>query len=509
MKNLNALYLQNDSAIDTTIFKKCYTAKTSEEAIKLFDDNEIAFVICDLECVNADKFIKHVTEKYAFFPVLILEKTPKISYDFDFFIKIRKPFNLDGFRKKVLEKEKDIIEYFEKNVQENMSVADSIMLFFTDKNAAIEEMMSSTNISKEMDFDMLRNFIYTAYNNFVFIDKKIDKGELKKTKENFEKIQWMYKNLLKSTDKGIRELYKLIFLYNFYDYKKVNTQLENGKKTIIELQKKIQRINDRNQMIQKEIELGASDIDKESLEKEKKSLKGSYTDVVHNISLIQEQNHELVKELGTIEDAYFEEFQEEFDKQKVEINKKYKNLLNKFTFFFNRQLWLAAKKSKVILDYFENGQIDGILNSRTYLEHYLSHVDTTKASEKTKKMVKYLEQYNIYNKINVAFLTTNEDLFFEYGNIMKKIDSSVYPYQYTRIDRFIKEYPKHNFEILLIDYQSQIIKSTKVLKLLKDKLPDNLIITTIASSNPDKNVVYKNFSDLNKKRFQQEFKLVL
>jgi hypothetical protein len=291
----------------------------------------------------------------------------------------------------------DVEEYSAKNVpQELLEV--SIEDFFEDikKKTAKIAKSSLVNDRFRLDFQLVKRFLFTAYNNLIEIDPDIANPSLTRIYNYLNELNELYIGY-KKTHKYPKLAFSSIFLKRT-KYKDAKRRLELNIEEIKSIKKTLpgleEEIKDLSAQIAS-IPVGQRGEEYMNLVSELKRVKKKYVDSIDLIGRLREENEMLIP----ITDEYFERFFEEFTNkfsQKYEENIRHlEDILNSLTFTFDKAMWLRAKRSRLIQNYFRESNIEGDFSTATYLKYYLRSLDQSKLSAENEKLFEicaYLER---------------------------------------------------------------------------------------------------------------------
>ncbi|QCT93744.1 hypothetical protein FE773_00635 [Caminibacter mediatlanticus TB-2] len=226
----------------------------------------------------------------------------------------------------------------------------------------------------EIDFIFLKKFIDTAVKFLFEIDDKILDGLNGKIYDEINYLYKIYKKYKKESS------YPEVIYYKYLDkideyatlqkkYKDLREYLEISTKNINLLENKLKKIKE-----------GTT---------EYKKLKGTYVDAVYEYSNIKKEFYETKEKLEYIEELNKKKFLRLFILKRDEIMPKFEKLLNIKIYYFEKLLWISASKSRDIVNYFTNSNIDIDFSTKTFIKYYLKHIDTEKTNQ---EFIDYLKK---------------------------------------------------------------------------------------------------------------------
>jgi len=238
----------------------------------------------------------------------------------------------------------------------------------------------------DLNMLILHKFIFQAFN---FL--KTNTGLYFSTFLN--KLAKDTKNLIEYLDsfekqtKIINNIFENKFLKNLPEYILLKTKIEQNNKllhttsvNIASLETQIKFFNPKNKEDENEL----------------KRLKGHLVDAIHYNAKAKDNISAYTMELNKIEKSLRELFFEEFSKAKNSYISKLKLVINTKLYYFNKEMWREANRSKKTLSYLEELGIRHI-DLNIYIHNYLKHIDIARS-----------QNYEEYSKIETILKELNE-----------------------------------------------------------------------------------------------------
>ena len=238
----------------------------------------------------------------------------------------------------------------------------------------------------DLDIFILYKFIFQAFNFLktntgLYFSSFLNKLS-KDTKNLIE-----YLNSFEKQTKIINNIFENKFLKSLPEYILLKSKIEENTKllhttstNIASLETQIKFFNPKNKEDENEL----------------KRLRGRLVDSIHYNAKAKENISTYTIELNNIEKSLREIFFEEFSKAKTSYISKLKLVINTKLYYFNKEMWIEANKSKKTLAYLEDLGIKH-MNLDIYINNYLKHIDIARS-----------QNYEQYSKIEEILKELNE-----------------------------------------------------------------------------------------------------
>jgi len=518
LKDLGVLYIDNPvnytqevEAVLEKLFKNYIDANTLEDSIRTFKDEFIDLVIVniDYEKANGQKFIEVIKQKAPEFPIIAVIEGDDIKGTKELFNKknihidlvVRSPLEAKQLEDTINGMQKAIVEFASnredrKKPKEVKSpgVEESIDLYFRRFNDELRRSNNKKYSNRKMDFSIMKTFLYTAYNNFKETDARFEDEHLKLAKRNLEKALKNKKDLEKKLSGSIEENYERVFLMQQTEYVQMKTEFDESGKKIVKFRNSLSFLTKQIEDFKEQLKFDSKKGSKEAEETEKKlkEVNKKHVDRVHAIASLKERLDELEEKIIAFKAKYKEEFQSVFLSKSDQISKDLTQSIDYAAYNFDREMWRCAKQSKPIREFFENSKIDGLFSAKTYLEYYLKGVDKTVASENTKKLLRYKNEYNRTNKIEVAVIVEDMQKATWLKTNIEKIDRMIKVTGFLNFERAIQQYKVSQFDTVIIDEFVDGTPANNIVEEFEIKYPNDFRFITfcIALSTKRKSRVF-------------------
>ncbi len=306
-----------------------------------------------------------------------------------------------------------------------MGVEESIKNYFQSEQEYLESMQTKGKIRK-MSFQKMKQFILTAYNNFLELDARLreDRDLLKSHDALFHALH-LQKLLKHNVTAGLEYQYEKIYLMQHPQYVNIIDKLEQISFKISIYQQEITSITNQMEEIKDRIRYIPNVEMRIELQKKYKQLNSLSTDHVHSISNLKSEYDKFIKEKMEIWNSEFKTFGFAFKQISEHYLEEYDALVDRLAYMFDRTLWIAARASRVITDFFEQGKIVGAFSSKAYMEYYLRNINQELTKDKNKELLEYRQSMEEENSINVVIIGSSTEHIKIESRMLEKIDSYV------------------------------------------------------------------------------------
>lgn len=357
--------------------------------------------------------------------------------------------------------------------ERSLSVEESIEHYF---KKTLNELTTFDGMArvKKIDFSVMKTFLYTAYNNFKDIDPAFEDDQLKTAKANLEFATKMQNDLNKRMGYAIEAHYENIFLKQQIPYMELYNRAEDIKKKMEDtrtelgiLTAQMTDLKEKMKTIPKKSEAYMQ------VTQDVKRMNGKHTDRVHNLREMMDEIGEVTEEKDEFWKAHIETFKDQFSERGDQIKEDVKDVLDVLAYKFDKQLWVRAKKSRNIREFFAQSRVHGLFSSKTYLEYYVNNLDIKIVSEHNKKLIRYLNEINTKNKIPVAIISSDFDEVAFFRDVIEKIDTCIKTVGYSSPQALMKAHPDQNFEVIIANFRMGKMNALQFFESFKKKYPDD------------------------------------
>ncbi len=307
---------------------------------------------------------------------------------------------------------------------------DCINDFFKRENDILSGYNDFVQSHFRIDFLRMRRFLLTAYNDLCAMDHLIQNDRLSMLKTEILMLFKDFEEFIKKAKHAPEYAFEQIFLERQSEYLKVARDLEETQKLLANAKSQVQILS--NELDSKERELNALGLSSNrksheylSLEKEVKSLRARYVDLIQFVATRQEYIKKQIERMKKFKDAHFQGFMDTYKPMLKGIKEHFVTLLDCKAYDLDTDLWDRAKQSQIIKKFFRDARIEGGFCSKTFLRYFLRGLDKGKLSEQSKKLFDLLDYLEEVGKKNVLVLRSSLSDAQLCGEIIKQIDSSL------------------------------------------------------------------------------------
>ena len=348
----------------------------------------------------------------------------------------------------------------------SINISTAVNNYFNNIKDHIEHRKNYKKVDGELDYLLIKRFLFTTYNNLSDIDLHIITPKIKMLYEDLKVMSNLYNDFIEKT-KYPNLAYQEVFLSCQAEYMKI----KNGAEQTIERLKRLRGDEEQLDGILKikkeEFDEDIQSIEFDALQYELKSLSGAYVDVVHMMAELDERYKSDLKLLSTFEDEYKTDFGEIFDVEALFYKKDLIEILNTQAHILDSQLWHQAKKSKAVKAHFKDSSISAELNTKTYLKYYLDSLDSDKATSETKKLFSLYEYLLSVQKDSIMIVVSSSQDAMEYESSIKNMKTTHDVKSFIDEKSAIKWAKKNSVKILVVEDKLQTVNVGKFLHVYK------------------------------------------
>lgn len=494
LNDLNLLYI--DDILDYTdgvesllqeTFHEVFHSESFVDHVKIFKEIFIDLVIVNIdnEQYGGVKFINAIKKSAPDFPMIALsseEDKKKLSdrlFGLGLSYTIKKPVSKDDLAEIIQEAKPEVIDFAAqrenrnaKSLERSLEANEAIALYFKSVVAELMKYDRDIPAEKKMDFSIMKSFLFTAFNNLKSLDMSILDENLKVAKKKLDMAMTMKEKMDKKTASSIEENYETIFLMKQLPYVEAANQLEEVKEKIYKLLSEHKVFEKKITAVKKQLQgMNAKSTEYEKLKEALNAMSKSNVDIIHEVRDLKDKSTLLVEKMDEYKEKHFEEFETAYVAYVDGIKSEIVDTLNVLAYRFDKELWRSAKKSKAVHKFFYEARIEGLYSSKTYMKYYTGKLDIKKAGENTAKLIRYIEQYNKKNPINIAVLGDEMDMVQRAKEAIEKIDSSIKVIGYLDPKKLIENYKTYGFTLLLLDLVTDGVSAASVIKTLQKGYP--------------------------------------
>lgn len=348
----------------------------------------------------------------------------------------------------------------------NHSVQECVDAFFQDIVEILEKHQQALESNRELDFSRMKRFLFTAYYDLYEIDTAVTDPEMEKAKNELLRLEKEYEGLKHRINYPVKYAFEKIFLRNQSSYKKLENDLEYSKSQYkaFTLQEKplLERLE------RKEVELGNISNKKSAqylnVEKELKSIRKRYVDLLHSLSKLREDIECYTEELQEFKEKYYRDFVTAYEPMTHHLDTRMIKVLNVKAYTFDFMLWERAKKSRYIRQFFMDSGIEGTYSSRTFLKYYLRTLDKEKLNDQNRELFSLLKYLESIGTNNILIIKNNVESAMRCKYLIENIDKELQVHAtYDAMDT-LKDCIRTQPDLIMLDYN---LRTTNALEYIK------------------------------------------
>jgi DNA-binding NarL/FixJ family response regulator len=479
--------------------KACFYVAGMEDAKNIFDHFKVDVVFVNFDEEQKDKLsvIKYLQTRDPDFPIFVAtsegEKVKKFLQNYNISGFISSPISKEEILNAIGEKKEIIDKFAQKNHEDttltkSLSIQESIDEFFKKTLEDLLLMQEEDFGTKKMNYELMKRFLFTAYNNMMEIDYSLEDKELKRVRVNFEsaiKMKNDFENRIRDTIEGnyekiyLKKNTEYLALYNEHD--DIVMKLGSLRNELGLLTRQLDEVKEKRKFLKKDSPEGQKN------DEDFKRINGKHVDRVHEITTLKERINEVDKGMEELRKKYFEEFKSAFIDSVESVRYDLKEVLDILAYRFDKVMWRRAKGSRNIRDFFKDAQIKGVMSSKTYLQYYTNGIDESMASPQSKKLIKYINQYNSTNKKLIALVGENVEAISREKEIISSVDPILEGRYYKDVAEFLRQFSGSDFEAVIMDAVVGKKRGIEIIDFLKKKFPSQSEATVYALRMKSKN----------------------
>ena len=349
---------------------------------------------------------------------------------------------------------------------------------------------------KTLSYKKIKRFIFTAYNNLLEIDGRINDKNLVDVKNSLDEIEYYYDKLLNETKNPIYVTLEKLVLNRQQNYQILKKRFENNKSLITEATKNANILEVKIEKLKNTI----SKLNPKSKEYNEKiallkAYKRKYVDLIDMAQNLKEENSTIVDDIFQFENVYKEIFEKFFSQEVSVLLKILRKELNALAYEFDTVLWKNAKESKAIQKFFKEAKIEGSYSTKTFMKYYLKTLKTDKMNSKDSELVEIFNELKFLSK-SVVIYDKNRNRAREVTLEIENLDHDTDVKIFDNLKEFIF-YIKENdsiVDIAIIEVEKSTLSTIKKIIPILEKL--GIKIFLFSDSLNDKDII--NSKDLSK-----------
>ena len=387
-------------------------------------------------------------------------------------------------------------EHVPSSIRLTIGVEAAVHDYFDSIEKNIKERTRYRKVAGRLDFLRIRRFLFTTYNNLTELDVHFITPEIKAMRDDLLQMSQVYDDYkLKVTYPDVA--FDKVFLSRQNDYvaiqKDAKSSFDELQRLHISEQVLSTTIEEKDEVLKRTLR---SSIQFERLDEEIKELKGKYVDAVHMIASLDNRYKEDARLMQEFEQEHRGDFLESF----TEASKRYRQqilyILDAQAFLFDEQLWLQAKKSKVIKRFFQEAHIEGEYCAKTYLKYYLNTLDPEIISAEQQELFDLYDYLESLTRDALVILVQDIDDALRVKYLVSQSGSTIKTESFVderkalswaiknQAGKFIIEDRLQNMSYMkfLNEYRKRVLLQPEVLLLSNEdesKLTDPAIVTVV------------------------------
>ena len=497
LNDLNVLYIDDilgytegvESRLQET-FHEVFHTESFIDHVKLFKEIFIDLIIVniDSESFGGIKFINLIKKNSPDFPMIALSsledktKLDEKIFSLEITHAVQKPVATDILIQTIRSMESVIVDFAMSREKRNVKTLDrsldadeALATYFKSVVAELMKYDRDIPTEKKMDFSIMKSFLFTAFNNLKALDMNILDDNLKIAKKKLDMAISMKDKMDKKTASSIEENYEIIFLMKQVPYVKAMNELEEVKEKIYKLLSEHKVYEKKIDAVKKELQgKTAKSPNYDKLKESLNAMSKANVDIIHEVRDLKDKSETIHEKMDEYRENHFENFKTAYIAYVDGIKTEITDTLNVLAYRFDKELWRSAKKSKAVHKFFYEARIEGLYSSKTYMKYYTGKLDIKKAGEQTAKLIRYIEQYNKKNPINIAVLGEEMDMVQRAKEAIEKIDSSIKVIGFLDPKKLIEGYKTYGFTLVLLDLVTEGTSAGSVIKTLQKAYPKEI-----------------------------------
>jgi hypothetical protein len=337
----------------------------------------------------------------------------------------------------------------------SLGIKESILEYFSYARSALGAFQNYSKRHREIDFLKMRRFLNTTYKTMNEIDSDFMADRLSKLHKNVQTMAKIYDDFLNKS-RGSAHSFETIFLQRQEDYVKYEALLTHNADEITVLREQADQFKKSVAEAKDRLKRSPKFLSHYSEKEENlKRLKRRENAVIVRLGHIIEENLIISELIRDFRDFYEDEFIVMFGKYTQNLKPELLSILNAMAFEFDVELWLKARESAVIQNYFKNAYAGDVISSKTYLTYYLKSLDPNKLNEEHKELQKLLDYLNETTPLHcVLYMPAAEDLE-RFSSALDADNNGIVIHGFSSAKVALEEAFKTRIDILILDLESQ------------------------------------------------------
>ena len=120
------------------------------------------------------------------------------------------------------------------------------------------------------------------------------------------------------------------------------------------------------------------------------------------------------------------------------------------------------------------------------MEYYSGSIDGAITSQQNKKILKYLNELNRDNKINIAIIGEDPDAIKGQKIVIEKIDRAIRVTGFIDYEKALGQHKHMSFDLVIVDEKVGRMKGIDIIQKFKDTYRQDILDTEFCINMPDK-----------------------
>jgi CheY-like chemotaxis protein len=391
-----------------------------------------------------------------------------------------------------------------KNIALQVDVKTTIDKYFHKYKVDMKHKYKYDKNKRVLDYFKMKRFLDTAFNHLTDRDPDFGDDRLYILKQELEEGGAELKKF--KDEAHLPKLkFEKIFLMQQDDYVELNKQMQGNKKTIDVYKSSSNSL--ASSLKRKEDILYS--LDKNSneyrrVEYDVKSLRRKYFDALDELGKIKKQNAELIKIKEEFSKKYYKDFLMYFTEVTEELDKQLTYIVFTQAYDFDTHMWMKARSSVAIRQFFIESQINGTFSSKTFLKYFLNSLDSSKLSHGNKELMKLLHYLESIEEKSILIVNEHSDQRASLRYLASGINKE---YKVTAVNSPVEFYnvvQEVNPDIVFLDTNIKQFELKEFIDEVKNKTPKDakIVVTSYKFTR-------KSMSDIKEKNIQDTLDLHL
>jgi CheY-like chemotaxis protein len=335
--------------------------------------------------------------------------------------------------------------------------------------------------TKLLDYFKMKRFLNTAFNHLMERDPDFGDDRLFILKQELEESGDELKKF-KDQASHPKLRFENIFLSQQDDFVELKKQMEGNKRSIDVYKNSSNSL--ASSLRRKEESLYS--MDKKSneyrrVEYDVKALRRKYFDALDSMDKFKKLNENLMIIRDDFAKKYYKEFLGYFTVITEELDEQLTYLVFSKAYEFDTHMWMKARTSAAIRQFFIESQINGTFSSKTFLKYFLNSLDSSKLSHGNKDLMKLLHYLESIEEKSILIINENSD---SRGTLRYLASGINKEYKITAVNSPVEFYNVvHNVnpDLVFIDTNIRQFTISEFVQEVQSKTPKDVTIVITSS----------------------------